>query len=107
MACVRGSEAVKIVLIETQYVETDSMSFKSVVQNLTGKDSCVVLRGEKRKRRPVAISVAAVSGSAGTDEGSKNVSMLTKGMSFKDLDKLILEVPPMEDLLWLWTDHHE
>jgi hypothetical protein len=105
MACVRGSEAVKVVLIETQYVETDPMSFKSVVQSLTGKDSCVALRGEKRKRRPVAVAVAAAS--AGAGGGSKNVSMLTKGMSFKDLDKLILEAPPMEELLWLWADHHE
>ncbi|XP_059435473.1 VQ motif-containing protein 10-like [Corylus avellana] len=106
MACVRGSAAVKVVLIETQYVETDPMSFKSVVQSLTGKDSCVAkssLRGEKRKRRPVAVAVAAASGGA-VGGGNKNVSMLTKGMSFKDLDKMILEAPPMEELVWLWAE---
>lgn len=109
MACVRGSEAVKIVLIETQYVETDPMSFKSVVQSLTGKDSSVALieksslRGGKRKRLPVAVAVAAASGGA-VGGGNKNVSMLTKGMSFKDLDKMLLEAPPMEELVWLWAE---
>ncbi|KAK9187313.1 hypothetical protein WN944_018705 [Citrus x changshan-huyou] len=34
-----GREPVKIVLIKTQYIETDARSFKSVVQELTGKDS--------------------------------------------------------------------
>ncbi|GAB2293285.1 hypothetical protein Dimus_027489 [Dionaea muscipula] len=29
----------KVVYINTQYVETDAMSFKSVVQKLTGKDN--------------------------------------------------------------------
>jgi hypothetical protein len=107
MACARGTEAVKIVLIETQYVTTDSMSFKSVVQNLTGKDSCVTLieKSGKRKRQPVATASGGggfeSSGGAG---GNKNVSMLTKGLSFKDLDKLILEAPPMEELLWLWAE---
>ncbi|XP_062162947.1 VQ motif-containing protein 10-like [Alnus glutinosa] len=107
MACARGTEAVKVVLIETQYVKTDSMSFKSVVQNLTGKDSCVTLieKSRKRKRQPVATASGASgferSGGAG---GNKNISMLTEGLSFKDLDKLILEAPPMEELLWLWAE---
>ncbi|XP_045816706.1 VQ motif-containing protein 10-like [Trifolium pratense] len=33
------NKAVKIVIITTEYVETDAMSFKSVVQKLTGKCS--------------------------------------------------------------------
>ncbi|EYU26240.1 hypothetical protein MIMGU_mgv1a023720mg [Erythranthe guttata] len=38
----RGSkDAVKVVIINTEYVETDARSFKSVVQNLTGKDSII------------------------------------------------------------------
>ncbi|KAA8524084.1 hypothetical protein F0562_010485 [Nyssa sinensis] len=32
-------EPTKIVIINTQYVETDAVNFKSVVQRLTGKDS--------------------------------------------------------------------
>ena len=32
---------VRVVMINTQYIETDSLSFKSVVQRLTGKDAVV------------------------------------------------------------------
>ncbi|URE22032.1 hypothetical protein MUK42_32755 [Musa troglodytarum] len=42
MACKRAPAAsVKVTVIETQFVETDSANFKSVVQRLTGKDSAV------------------------------------------------------------------
>lgn len=34
-------EPAKVVIIKTHYVETDAVSFKSVVQKLTGKDSTV------------------------------------------------------------------
>ncbi|KAG5597470.1 hypothetical protein H5410_038702 [Solanum commersonii] len=34
---------VKIVIINTQYIETDASSFKSVVQKLTGKNSTVAV----------------------------------------------------------------
>jgi hypothetical protein len=109
MACARGTVAVKVVLIETQYVKTDSMSFKSVVQKLTGKDSCVTLIEKSGKRKRKRQPVATASGGGGFERsggggGNKNVSMLTKGLSFKDLDKLILEEPPMEELHWLWAE---
>ncbi|XP_074277262.1 VQ motif-containing protein 10-like [Silene latifolia] len=35
------NQPMKVVHIKTQYVETDATSFKSVVQNLTGKDSTI------------------------------------------------------------------
>ncbi|KAI4320684.1 hypothetical protein MLD38_034138 [Melastoma candidum] len=35
----RPRDAVKVKIIDTQYVETDASSFKSVVQKLTGKDT--------------------------------------------------------------------
>ncbi|KAF3526635.1 hypothetical protein F2Q69_00051837 [Brassica cretica] len=35
------SEPMKVVFINTQYVETDARSFKNVVQELTGKDAIV------------------------------------------------------------------
>ncbi|KAG2322802.1 hypothetical protein Bca52824_016015 [Brassica carinata] len=35
------SEPMKVVFINTQYVETDARSFKNVVQELTGKDALV------------------------------------------------------------------
>ncbi|KAA8526684.1 hypothetical protein F0562_008113 [Nyssa sinensis] len=34
-------EPIKVVIINTQYVETDAVNFRSVVQRLTGKDSTV------------------------------------------------------------------
>ncbi|KAI3411509.1 uncharacterized protein J3R85_017936 [Psidium guajava] len=41
----RGGDVhpVKVVIIDTQYFETDVASFKSVVQKLTGKDSTVTV----------------------------------------------------------------
>ncbi|BFG28879.1 hypothetical protein CerSpe_151530 [Prunus speciosa] len=36
-----SGKCVKVVIINTKYVETDAMSFKDVVQKLTGKDSRV------------------------------------------------------------------
>ncbi|CAL9211629.1 unnamed protein product [Musa hybrid cultivar] len=42
MSCKRAPAAsVKVTVIETQFVQTDSANFKSVVQRLTGKDSAV------------------------------------------------------------------
>ncbi|CAD5317553.1 unnamed protein product [Arabidopsis thaliana] len=35
------SEPMKVVFINTQYVETDARSFKTVVQELTGKNAIV------------------------------------------------------------------
>jgi len=37
--CSKTKKPVKIVIVTTEYVETDAMSFKSVVQKLTGKHS--------------------------------------------------------------------
>ncbi|XP_041023363.1 VQ motif-containing protein 1-like [Juglans microcarpa x Juglans regia] len=117
MACATRDQAVRVVLIDTQYVETDAMSFKSVVQSLTGKDSCVSWIekssfGVENRKSPVAVNRSGFdksgsdyinNGCGGT--GNRSVSMLSKGMSFKDLDVMILQAPPMEDLQWLWADN--
>lgn len=104
-------DAVKVVLINTQYVETDTTSFKSVVQSLTGKDSCVEWIEKSsfaagKRKRPVAanggIERSDHFGNGGCGSSSA-VPMLSKGMSFKDLDSLMLEVPPMEEFHWLWA----
>jgi len=68
---------VKIVIIYTQYVETDSTSFKFVVQKLTGKDS--VAEGEKVQRK------------------KNNQS----DVSFKEFDMLLNEMPLINDI---WSD---
>ncbi|KAG2684768.1 hypothetical protein I3760_10G090200 [Carya illinoinensis] len=123
MACSVSGKAVKVVHIDTQYVETDPLNFKSVVQSLTGKDSCVAwiekssFGANKRKRSPVTVNNGGgsfdIRPSCGRHDngstvgsGNLHVSVLSKGMSFKDLDGMILEDPPMEELMqWLmWTE---
>ena len=107
MACASSTrEAVKVVVINTRYVETDPTSFKSVVQSLTGKDSCVAwiekssYDAEKRKSS-VAVVKRSVHDSNIGGCGNTSVPMLLKGMSFKDFHNLMLEMPPMEKLPWV------
>ncbi|XP_022720949.1 VQ motif-containing protein 1-like [Durio zibethinus] len=105
---------VKVVLIDTQYVETDPLSFKSVVQKLTGKDCCVEWIDERsfccRKTETKVAGKVAAERSYGTIGGGYGggsglgTSMLTKGLSFKDLDRMILEAPPVDELKWWWAD---
>ncbi|KAD3066723.1 hypothetical protein E3N88_34603 [Mikania micrantha] len=79
----RRAEPVKVVIINTEYVETDASSFKSVVQRLTGKDA----------------PTATLHGGGGGGDGGRycngngNSPILKKGLSFRDLDKLVLELP--------------
>ncbi|RDX68664.1 VQ motif-containing protein 1, partial [Mucuna pruriens] len=82
---------VKVVIINTQYVETDAMSFKSVVQKLTGKDS------ENLK------AAGAIPQKKRNDHGGVEVgkSFYMRDVSFKELDRLLSEMPPINDL---WTD---
>ncbi|KAK6157447.1 hypothetical protein DH2020_011695 [Rehmannia glutinosa] len=76
-------DPVKVVIINTQYVETDAVSFKSVVQRLTGKDSTAAAdAAEGRKRLK-----------------SRNEPVLNRGMSFKDFDKMLKELPPLDELV--------
>ncbi|KAK8608071.1 hypothetical protein V6N13_023505 [Hibiscus sabdariffa] len=109
-------EEIKVVLIDTRYVETDLDSFKSVVQRLTGKDCCVSwiddgsVSCRKTEENNVAGKVAAqgtaaAGGADGGGSGFDHVSMLTEGFSFKDLDRLILEAPPLDELSWLWAEY--
>lgn len=86
-------EAVKVVIISTQYVETDARSFKSVVQKLTGKDS-----GDDHEEAPSAHRPNLDKIRPQTD-GS---SLLMRDASFKDFDRLLREMPPIHDL---WSDY--
>ncbi|GJT52426.1 VQ motif-containing protein 10-like protein [Tanacetum coccineum] len=86
-------DPVKVVIINTEYVETDATSFKSVVQRLTGKDS----------PSPVT-SPNNIRSSHGGHRGVVKSPMLKKGMSFRDLDKLLLELPSMDDIYQFCAD---
>ncbi|XP_025608127.1 VQ motif-containing protein 1-like [Arachis hypogaea] len=73
---------VKVVIINTQYVETDATSFKSVVQKLTGKDSSDDY-GKPRNNN---------------NNGFVN-QFLIRDMSFKEFDRLFSQMPPINDIL--------
>ncbi|XP_031106807.1 VQ motif-containing protein 1-like [Ipomoea triloba] len=81
-------ECVKVVVINTQYIETDARSFKSVVQSLTGKDS------------PAESTVAppGLNGSGGGEGTAEISSTLSRGLSFKDFENLFMNLPPLEEL---------
>ncbi|KAK9267256.1 hypothetical protein L1049_009678 [Liquidambar formosana] len=102
-------EPVKVVLIDTKYVETDQMSFKSVVQSLTGKDSCVAWIEESSesfvgRKRSRTLTVAS-GGLKKPRSGGEVALMLTKDNSLKEFEKLLLDLPPpVEELHWLWAD---
>lgn len=86
-------KTVKVVLINTEYVETDAMNFKSVVQKLTGKDSVV----------------AAQSSSATKQQPRREMStaappVFSRGMSFKDFDWMLKEMPPLDELYGLCSE---
>lgn len=118
----------KVVHIQTQYVETDACSFKSVVQNLTGKDSTIaespssswVMKVKKEinnnvpQSRLARMSYANERPSGGQfvldcreennfhedymSKGGGSYSFLTRSISYKEMDRLLKELPPLDDL---------
>ncbi|WOK99850.1 hypothetical protein Cni_G08562 [Canna indica] len=46
-----GEATTKVKIIETQFIETDASSFKSVVQSLTGKDLPPASRSSSAKNK--------------------------------------------------------
>nr|KYP37986.1 hypothetical protein KK1_040796 [Cajanus cajan] len=89
----------RIVHIETRYVETDAINFRDVVQRLTGKNSSTTN----------SVGIASYDGVGAkphedNTDGQKNCvtsSMLLMNVSFKDFDRLLSDLPPMEELLML------
>lgn len=93
MSATRNREPMKVVIINTQYVETDAMSFRSVVQRLTGKDS-------KVDAAPCYDGSSKIRPDLGISGGDP---VLSREMSFKELEKLLNELPPLEELHRLWS----
>ncbi|OMO92639.1 VQ motif-containing protein [Corchorus olitorius] len=99
-------EPMKVVIINTKYVETDATSFKSVVQELTGKDSVVTSNSSTKPKRSRFYeeqikknNEQAVIGGGGGGSGG---SILMKNLSFKEFDRLLKDMPSVDDLL-LWN----
>ncbi|KAG8386532.1 hypothetical protein BUALT_Bualt03G0158200 [Buddleja alternifolia] len=94
---IRGVGPVKVVIINTQYVETDAVSFKSVVQRLTGKDSTAAVEPPRFQPKSNNTTTEVVSGN-GTPP------FLSRGMSFKDFDRMLKELPPLDELFNLYAN---
>lgn len=101
-----GELGPKIVQIETRYVQTDAVNFRDVVQNLTGKNSSMDWIGQ----RPDTVAAPGASleikgGSIKVEEvdniNATSHSMLMTNMSFKDFERLLLELPPIQMEEWL------
>ncbi|KAD3066722.1 hypothetical protein E3N88_34602 [Mikania micrantha] len=102
----RRAEPVKVVIINTEYVETDAMNFKSVVQRLTGKDAPSPTSSQKKSLSHCDGGFGGDRGSAGGcgDRAGLNSLMLENGISFSDFDKLMLELPTMDDVYQLYVE---
>ncbi|XP_047342833.1 VQ motif-containing protein 1 [Impatiens glandulifera] len=87
------AEKVKVVIIDTQYVETDASSFKSVVQQLTGKHATAASQAKYCAARSTGGIVAGAGGSCGEE------SFLSRGLSFKHFDGLLMDLPHLDELL--------
>lgn len=129
---VYSRDPVKVVIINTQYVETDATSFKSVVQRLTGKDSKIEIHpsnsSPSSSSRYYSSSINTSSSSPSfynnkddhhhhyhqqpasgiianaAAAAAANVPMMGRGLSFKDFDKLLKELPPLDELFRLCAD---
>ncbi|XP_021288283.1 VQ motif-containing protein 10 [Herrania umbratica] len=99
-----GREPMKVVIINTKYIETDATSFKSVVQELTGKDAIVMSNPSKPKSRFYKEQINKREEKEGIPAAgvgsSRGGSILMKNLSFKEFDRLLKEMPPVDDLLW-------
>ncbi|KAF7840479.1 VQ motif-containing protein 1-like [Senna tora] len=108
-------EGVKIVHIETRYVEIDAVNFRAVVQSLTGKDastSTSIIGDDYNKGGNDVVVVKNNNNNnnvvkSGEKVGWKDMkkkkngdvlsSMKLNNLSFKDLERLLAEFTPMDD----------
>ncbi|KAL3736064.1 hypothetical protein ACJRO7_025072 [Eucalyptus globulus] len=91
----KGKKGIKIVIINTQYVQADPKSFKSVVQKLTGKDSKVPGSPDAKN---------CTVGTEGARLGVGDCGSVSRNLSFKyDLDRMLKEMPPLSEFNDLWS----
>lgn len=117
--CFGARDPVKVVIINTQYVQTDAMSFKSVVQRLTGKDSKIEIdpssnyssdsgfygnnkdhRHHHQQQQQQQQQMTRYGSATGL-QMSSHVPVMSRGLSFKDFDRLLKELPPLDELFRL------
>ncbi|XP_050368896.1 VQ motif-containing protein 10 [Argentina anserina] len=117
----RGDRTVKVTIINTKYVETDAVSFKDVVQKMTGKDSRVAYEVQEPPPAVVTSNKSTAQSGNVKDQGltngirssmtngnskpsgvipRSNSSVMMRNISFKEFDRLFREMPPVEEF---WT----
>ncbi|KAF8026019.1 hypothetical protein BT93_F2743 [Corymbia citriodora subsp. variegata] len=96
----KGKRGIKVVIINTQYVQADANSFKSVVQKLTGKDSKVPGSPDAEN------SVATGAGTWGEARpGVEDCGSMSRNSSFNcDLDWLLEDMPAVGEFNDLWRN---
>ncbi|KAG7587491.1 VQ motif [Arabidopsis thaliana x Arabidopsis arenosa] len=104
------SEPMKVVFINTQYVETDARSFKTVVQELTGKDA-IVAAGPFDSPSATDGRCYGGGGKIGEDTrqlyggGGGGGGEGRVGTTMTEFDRLFKEMPPLEELYNLWSEN--
>ncbi|XP_054814182.1 VQ motif-containing protein 1 [Prosopis cineraria] len=96
-----SKEPVKVVIISTQYVQTDAGNFKSVVQKLTGKDSHD--HDDQVEEEPASSSASrkAINSSEAKAESHHHEvsgSVFIRDVSFKEFDRMLREMPPIHEI---------
>lgn len=84
---------VKVVIINTQYVDADARSFKSVVQKLTGRDAVVDHSLPITDQKNVGPQLSGCRGA----ETTLPVNVVKK-WSMGEFDRLLKEMPPLDEL---------
>ncbi|CAH8252595.1 unnamed protein product [Arabidopsis lyrata] len=92
------SEPMKVVFINTQYVQTDARSFKTVVQELTGKNA-VVADG------PLEFSGQGYGGKDSSQRFCSVGKEAEGGVETTEFDSFFREMPPVGELYNLWSDN--
>ncbi|WZZ80426.1 hypothetical protein YC2023_100998 [Brassica napus] len=89
------SEPMKVVFINTRYVQTDARSFKSIVQELTGKNA-VVAEG------PFEFSAQGYGGKDSSHQYFGGGREAEGGVETTEFDRFFREMPPVGELFNLW-----
>ncbi|KAF8103520.1 hypothetical protein N665_0188s0451 [Sinapis alba] len=96
------SEPMKVVFINTQYVETDARSFKNVVQELTGKDA-IVAAGPYES--PATSDGRCYGGGNIISEDTRRPYDGGGVGTTTEFDRVFKEMPPMEEFYKLWSEN--
>lgn len=94
-------EAIIIRIVETQFVETDVKTFKSVVQSLTGRESnmtsMVGAMANSSRLSPMKVRVRR-EGEGGEEEGLRCSPQ--QNLQLENFEKMFLELPPLDELVF-------